>query len=384
MAKSPNKRSNEELLHIINTELGQQVPVEIKDYEAYYNHIKLRDNPIHTIILQIGDKTMPITHPVPVVNKAVAKALELGEIDESRADKIKAIKRNQQNIKLKAMALLSKSYGTVVNKRGEVVKMKSPFDPVREQMIELFGRMFTAAEVHEVCLKQWKMTVTANMVQDFRKSNIVDITKRNEEHKRTYSDIRLGHKRSRLEELVWLYNKRKRIYEISNKGEDHRLLLATLDQIKKEAEGDVLRIDGNINIGLDITIQNHIQKDLNKTIPLKEIVLARIAAKTNIDPMKLVNYLNLSIYRNVLDAETVDFEEMPPYPSLQNYDFDRIRRIQEQEENIKIIEAKIIPKVDQQAIDSGEMLRQILLKKLSQKSGDINKEKNELSGIMGG
>jgi hypothetical protein len=310
--------------------------------------------------------------------------LEAGEIDEARAEKIKSIKRNQQNIKLRAMALLSKSYGTVVNKHGEVVKMKSPFDPVREQMIELFGRMFTGVEVHEVCLKQWKMTVTKNMVDDFRKNNIIEINKRIEEHKRTYSDIRLGHKRSRLEELVWLYGKRKRIYEISNKGEDHRLLLATLDQIKKEAEGDVLRIDGNINIGLDVTIQNHIQKDLAKTIPLKEIVLARVAAKSGSDPLKLINYLNQSIYRKVLDAETVDFEEMPEYPSLQNYDFDRIRRIQDQEEQNKALEAKIISTPNQEAISQGELLRQMMLKKLSEKQGDVNKERNELSGIIGG
>jgi hypothetical protein len=316
----------------------------------------------------------------PVINKALKKAIELEQIDQDRADKIYNMKRQQQNLKLKAMAKIKQAYGTVVNKHGEIVKNKSIFEPVRVQMIELFGRMFSGPEVHEVCLRQWKLSVTLNQVSDFRKQEMIEINKRVEEHKRTYSDIRLGHKRSRLEELVWLYNDRKRKYEISGKGEDHRLLLSTLDQIKKEAEGDLIRIDGNINFGLDQTIENHIQKDLNKTIPIKELVLARVAAKTGVDPINLINFLNKSLYRKVLDAETVDFEEMPQYPSLQNYDFDKIKNVNVQAAQEKILEAKIIKKeLHPQQIHQSEALRQALLRKLSDKVGDLNQEKNSLS-----
>jgi hypothetical protein len=281
---------------------------------------------------------------------------------------------------MKAMAKIKKSYGTLVNQYGEKVEYRSIFEPVKEQMIELFGRMFTDKEVLEICLTQWKLNVKLNAVNDFRRKHITEINKRIEEHKRTYSDIRLGHKRSRLEELVWLYGKRKRIYEISNKGEDHRLLLSTLDQIKKEAEGDVLRIDGNLNIGLDVTISDHINKDLNKTIPIKEIVMARVAAKTNVDPIKLMSYIDQSLYRQVLDVQDAEFEEMPQYPSLQNYDFDKISRMQQQKEQQKAIEAKIVNKPDQNEVNQAEVLRQMLLKKLSKEQGEINREKNNLSG----
>lgn len=373
------KRSNEELLQIIKETIGVQVPVEVVDYEKYYEYLKLERNPIHSLKVQVGSKELPITHPIPVFNKAIQKALDNDEIDQERADKIKQMKGSQQKIKLKAMSVLKEAYGTNVNFKGQVVKMKTIFDPVKEQMIELFGRMFTAVEVHEVCLKTWKLNATIVQVNDFRRAHLVEINKKIEEHKRTYSDIRLGHKRSRLEELVWMYNKRKGIYQITNKGEDHRLLLTTLEQIRKEAEGDALRIDGNINFGLDVTIQNHIHKDLVKSTPLKEIVLARIAAKTNTDPTKLLNYLQKSIYRQILDAETVEFEDMPQYPSTQNYDFDMIRRVQQQNEQEKLIEAKIIPTVDAKVENEGNMLKQLMLKKLSQNQGDVNREKNNLS-----
>jgi hypothetical protein len=374
------KKSNEELLAEINQIIGEQVPVEIKNIEAYHQHLKYKHNPIHTIKLIIGSKVVPITHPQPVINRRIREALEAGEISEEEAIRLKARKKVQADIKLRAMAQLTKAYGTIVNKHGVQIKMKSIFDSVETQMIELFGRMFTATEVHEVCLTQWRLDCHLNSVQDFRVKHITEISKRIEEHKRTFSDIRLGHKRSRLEELVWMYNKRKRIYEISGKGEDHRLLLSTLAQIKQEAEGDVLRIDGNITIGLDNTIAAHIQKDLAKTMPLKEIIMGRIAAKTGSDPLKLVNYIQQSIYRQVLDAEDAVFEEMPQYPSSQNYDFDKIKRVNEQEIIKQEIEKKIDFKPSQKTIDEGESLRQMLLKKLSGKSGDLNQEKNNLTG----
>lgn len=379
MAKvESQKRSKEEMLALINEYIGEQVPIEVVDYEAYYEYLKLNNNPIHSLKIQIGDKEVPITHPIPVFNRMLNNAVNDELMSPEKAESHKKLKNKQMAIKLKAMAQLKVAYGTVVNKNGEKIVYKTVFEPVKEQMIELFGRMFTQVEVHEICLKTWKLPCTVNQISDFRKFHIVEINKRIEEHKRTYSDIRLGHKRSRLEEYVWLYNKRKKIYEISGKGEDHRILLQTLEQIRKEAEGDSLRIDGNVNFGLDVTINNHIQQDLRKTMPLKEIIISRIAARTNSDPTKLLGFLSQSIYRNVLDAETVEFEEMPDYPSSQNYDFDRIKSVNEESARQKILEAKPIQS-NSEAISEGEMLKRNMIALLAKKQGDVNREVNNLS-----
>lgn len=381
MAKQTKVKTSADLLREINEIFGEQVPVEVKNIEAYYDYLKLSKNPIHSIKLKIGRETVPITHPYPVIKQKAMKALDLEYITAEEAEKIKDMKMVQQKIKMQSMAKLTKSYGTHVTADGTKREYKSVFEPVKEQMIEIMGRMFTDKEVLEICITQWKITVKLNNVNDFRRKHITEINKRIEEHKRTYSDIRLGHKRSRLEELVWLYNRRKRIYEVTNKGEDHRLLLSTLEQIKREAEGDVLRIDGTLNIALDVTINEHIQKDINKTLPIKEIILARVAAKTNADPTKLMSYLNQSLYRKVLDqVEEAEVVEMPQYPSLQNYDFDKIRRQQESEVQEKLIEAKVVKQVDHIKVNEAEALRQMMLKKLSGNKGDLNREKNNLSG----
>ena len=380
MPKNKNTKTNQELIQEINKMFGVQVPIEIKNYEAYLNYLKLENNPIHQIKFRILDKEVPITFPIPVIKARCKKAIDHGLMTEEEAEKINKTKMTQQKLKMKALSYQRASYGTIVNQKGEKVEATSIFSPVETQMIELFGRMFTDKEVHEICLTQWKLKVNITAVGDFRRRHISEINKRIEEHKRTFSDIRLGHKRSRLEELVWLYNKRKRIYEISGKGEDHRLLLSTLDQIKKEAEGDVLRIDGNINVGLDVTINDHIQKDLNRTIPIKEIILARVAAKTKSSPVKLMKYINDSIYRKVLDsAEEAEVVYMPQYPSLQNYDFDKIRRVQEQEAQNKVIETRLEETPEPDKLSEADELKKLLLKKLSGKQGDLNQEKNNLS-----
>ena len=64
-------RTNDELLFEITKIIGEQVPVEVKNYEAYLQHLKYKNNPIHTIKLRIGSKLIPITHPQPIINKAI-------------------------------------------------------------------------------------------------------------------------------------------------------------------------------------------------------------------------------------------------------------------------------------------------------------------------
>jgi hypothetical protein len=70
---------------------------------------------------------------------------------------------------------------------------------------------------------------------------------------------------------------------------------------------------------------------------------------------------------------------MPQYPSLQNYDFDKIRRVQEQEVQNKVIEAKFEDTPEPKKLSEADELRKLLLAKLSGKQGDLNQEKNNLS-----
>lgn len=375
------KESISNVLDDIKSMYGAPMPLEVKNPDEFLKHLQLKNHAIHKLKITIGDKKIDINKPYPVIKAELKRQ----NIDEFSAEGIRILdmKKKQLGVLMKANSAFRKAYGTIVTRTGEKVEFKNIFDPVKEELISLFGRMFSLKEVHEVCLKQWKLNVKLQAVQDFRTQNQVAINKLIEEHQRTYSDIRLGHKRSRLEELVWLYQKRKRIYETSQKADDHRLLLATLNQIKQEAEGDTIRIDGSIDININATIENHIQNNLMKTIGIKEIILGRVAAKIGIPVVRVIEGLNQGYYRKFIEADIQDIEHeevvMPSYPSQQNYDFDRISRIQQQTEMNKAIEKEKDKIVDKAAVQAGLSLKELLAKKLAEKTGDVNYAKNTMN-----
>ena len=77
MAKQTKVKTSADLLREINETFGEQVPVEVKNIEAYYDYLKLSKNPIHSIKLKIGRETVPITHPYPVIKQKAMKSLYL-------------------------------------------------------------------------------------------------------------------------------------------------------------------------------------------------------------------------------------------------------------------------------------------------------------------
>ena len=70
-------------------------------------------------------------------------------------------------------------------------------------------------------------------IKNVIKENITKIKELQENFKKDYSDIRLGYKGSRLEELQYIYNNRKSIYSKSNSREDEKELMTLIESIKK-------------------------------------------------------------------------------------------------------------------------------------------------------
>ncbi len=353
----------------------------IKDQEAYDKYKVLMKHPIlNKMSHYIDSKGRPL-------NIAMAQSNLLKNIVDlptSEQQKIMALKHRHLDIMGKRNGFQRKAFGTMVTGDGvRVSEVIEKLESHKLDLIELFGKMFTKKEVHQIAMDQLKMkSVTLKQVEMFSIKYSPEINIKIEEHKRSFSDIRLGHKRSRLEELSWMYVKRKRIYQMTNKADDHRLLLQTIEQIRKEAEGDLLRIDGQLTHNIEGTIQDHIQNELLKYLNLKEIILARVAMKSNITPMNLIASISRSFYHNTLELpEPVKVEN---YPSLEPYDFDKISRIQAQKgvtEKIysTSISSVAIPEDRKEAVKD---IKELLMVKLKQKAGDINYAKNTIETLL--
>lgn len=262
--------------------------------------------------------------------------------------------------------------------RGGTIETNTIFFSRKEEILELFGRMFTTEEVTKIVNEEWKMPVTYDTLNRFRKKNMVEIEKRIESFRATYSDIRLGIKRSRLEELTWLYHSIKDKFKSSGSREDYKLLLQTLTSIRQETHGDIVTLNGQVTLNYEQNLNQHMREEILKTMNIKEIILGRVASRMNIPGFVLINSLNNSYYAKfnnvVQDAEEVEYA--PVFPSTQNYDFVKIKALNEEQEKKDQVSEMAVLNPDQMAenLSRAELIRQSLAKRIKEKVNNLDKK----------
>jgi hypothetical protein len=194
-----------------------------------------------------------------------------------------------------------------------------------ELVMGLLGRYFTYSEIAKQLQEEHGIEASTDMVERYAKRHKEEIKAKQDEFQQSYTDVRLFVKRSRLEELLWLYTNRKDKYTQTQNREDYKLLLQTLEQVRKESEGEILNVVGNLNVNVEVDIRNHLKAEVFKGIGLKEIILGRIAARQGIPVERLIASINNSYY-NRLNSEEVTDVEYTKFPSSETYDFGAIER----------------------------------------------------------
>lgn len=281
------------------------------------------------------------------------------------------------NLKKKWIALNSKRnvakamaygrMGCLGGRKTEEAKRIARLTPFEEDITELLGRMFTVVEVVKILGEDNGIAIEEDDVKKVLKKNIVEIERRREEYRNKVTDVRLYNKRPRLDELGWMYSKMKSRYIALNSIDAYNAMLRTLEQIRKEAEGDVLNINGALDVNIEVVIQNHIQKEILKTINLKEIILGRVAARMNFDLKKLIAGLHNSYYAQFVEISG-DFnpDATMTYPSTMAYDFGAIERTAGREvEDIKAEE------VTPQEKSSAQRTKEMFLNKIRKQKADL-------------
>lgn len=225
-----------------------------------------------------------------------------------------------------AKALAYGHSGRLGGRKAEELTSLIP-SPFQADVIELLGRMFTVPEVVRIMGEENGIMVTEEDVKDVLKSHITEIERKREEFRTKVSDVRLYNKRARLEELTWMYSQMKLRYIALNTTDTYNSLLRTLEQIRKEAEGDVLNINGALDVNVEVAIQEHIKKEIYSRVNLIEVILGRVAARMNYDPVKLIAGLHNSYYAKFVGISgDLDENAEMHYPSSSPYDFAAIER----------------------------------------------------------
>lgn len=301
------------------------IPEGVVNPKEYRKMLALENHPIIRNIIYTSSQGDLIN--IGMLPHRLRKCIE--HLSPKEQEDILELKRKYNQLRGKISAAKSVAFGRAgryggKNREEMTIYRLSPFE---EDIVELLGRMFTIAEVVKIMGEDNGIIVNEDDVKNVLKKHIVEIERKREEFRNRVADVRLYNKRPRLEELAWMYSKMKARYVALNGIDAYNSMLRTLEQIRKEAEGDVLNIKGVVDVNVEVTIQNHIQKEILKTINLKEIILGRVAARMNYDPKKLIAGLHNSYYAKFVDISgDFDPEAEMNYPSSSAYDFVAIER----------------------------------------------------------
>jgi len=240
-------------------------------------------------------------------------------------------------------------------------------DEKSSKIIDMFGRFYTPEDIYKVIRVDWGVEeVDLVSLQCFYEQHIETIQELRTQYKESIDDLRLTHKKVRLEELTNMYGVRKDIYSTTSSKLDEKALLDLLAAIRKETEGDVININGKLDITAEISIKHQLQQEILKDFNLSFLIVSHVAARLGINPLHIVNRLANSYYAkfsgfarsaNILEEEIV-------YPTNLIYDFNEIAKKQEQFaiEDVISQEPHNLPFTEAQEILS---IKQQLLAKIS-------------------
>ena len=329
-----------------------EIPEEVVDKKAYMKFIALSRNPIiKNYCIETSDgETINLRTAPQWIRKYIA------HLTPAEQDEIMQKKQQWQSINMKMRAAESAAFG----KKNGVGRPKQ--DALEHDIVELLGRMFTIPEVVRIMGEDNEIIVSEDQVKSVLKRRLVDVERKREEFRNKVADVRLYNKRPRLEELAWMYSKMKMRYVAYNGIDAYNAMLRTLEQLRKEAEGDQININGALEVNVNVEIQAHIQKEILKTINLKEIIIGRICARMGYDTKKLIASLHNSYYSKFVQISG-DFDpntEME-YPSLINYDYNEIERRNSEINDIVEIEAEEIKDEEK---DKANAVREMFLAKI--------------------
>ena len=353
-----------------------EIPKEVVNPQAYKRMIALMRHPI----LQ---NTIYVSSEGDEINIAMLPhrlELKIAHLSPKEQDTVREIKRKYNQMRARITTEKAAAFGHSGRNGGrtkeELIKFqeRSPFET---DIIELLGRMFTITEVVQILGEENGAVVTEKDVKKVFKEHIVEIEKLREEFRNKVTDVRLYNKRPRLEELAWMYGKMKNRFNVTNSSEAYNSMLRTLEQIRKEAEGDILTVNGVVDINIEAQIQEHIQQEIYKTINLKEIILGRVAARMGYDPAKLIAGLHNSYYAKFVQISG-DFEEDAEmvYPSSQAYDFTQI----EMKANRNPVPMKQEEPTEEEK-SSAFNIKALFLKKIEQQKRQAEARQNLWQGI---
>jgi hypothetical protein len=215
-----------------------------------------------------------------------------------------------------------------------------------DTLMGLCARQYTNSEIMQFMKKEHNVSITYGGIQWFRHEYSDQIEKATRAFQTDSSTIRLTHKSSRLEELQDLYIKLKDMFIEKEQTKVVQQMTNILKNIKEEVEGNVKRVEidinGNININHALSIDK--QQQIMDNMHIYDLIIGRVASKAGKSPLLYISALRNSFYADVVGFGNKNKEEaeIRSLPSDFNFDLDELEKkynkFEEKQENIQTIE----------------------------------------------
>lgn len=252
-----------------------------------------------------------------------------------------------------------------------------------QEILDLFGKMYSGQEVHRIITTEWELpNVKYDFVLKFQRENLDTIATLKNEYQKDISSVRLIHKKSRLEELSELYQGRRVKYSETESRADYDLLLKTIEQIRRESEGQVLTINGQIKIEHEVAIQDHITSEIMKHININDLIISRLCSRIGVNPKLILYRLHNSYYKKFtgfLPSEKGNRKEII-YPSQIVYDFNRIKELSNE---VAIQDAEYIEEDKLESPEESSNLKNLLVKKIQERKREIDSQNTHIKNTYG-
>ncbi len=209
----------------------------------------------------------------------------------------------------------------------------------RHEIINLLSRFHSIAEIIKIAKEDWEIEIAERQIEKIRHESIDQIAEMQREYSNNFSDVRLGYKKSRMELYAELLNSQKDYLErnkdtlkTSERNDVIRVIKELVESIRKEAEGDVLRIEGDVSVNIEHTINNQIQNQVLKYLPMNEITITRAASRLGKSPFTFLYRLQKSSYASLTGflPKNSEMQGKPiVYQSTLNFDLDNVENLVE-------------------------------------------------------
>jgi hypothetical protein len=199
--------------------------------------------------------------------------------------------------------------------------LKSMLEPIKAKLFDMMGSLYANEEIKKN-LEDSGMHVSNAQIETFRIKHRGEISKLQDAYEKEWHTVGISRKRARLDQLAYIYGSLKDQFEITKKSEKmlayQREMVKTLEQVRKEVEGDRIKLDiyGKIDITSTLEINQSVE-EMYANINFMNLLIGRAASRLGINPLELHYRLTNSWYCKFtgMKRNTGMYDEAPPYPS---------------------------------------------------------------------